>query len=390
VGAAEGHWRESATSSLFLRCREGNCVKELVAGPLSAAQPNASSARRRLAQQRSAAPFAGANCAAGNTGPLCAVCADGYTMQSGVCAPCDPADAWAAWPRRSRAGLLVGMVVVGLALLALLFFQPIVPALERGVQAALKRASAAAHCAKERFCSCCCGRQSSNALAPSDGAGDSAAAPGQPRSEALVAATTSAPAQEDAAPGDAASVHQHHLHAVRVAHQHTQDQAAAHQAAFAVGSAVVLGSMLADGADELDGGSSLGDGAVAEADETMNLLEEMVDMLRKIAKIIVKSARLRPALQRFADAHLPLTQLLPDLQHVSEVAGRPLATCAPCATRAAGCSPLLTCLTLPLLCASCVRRHHGARQRRQPQPGAASQDGCAAAGPQLAVTAQLC
>jgi hypothetical protein len=205
----------------------------------------------------------------------------------------------------------------------------------------------------------------------------------------LVAATVTASAQDAApAPGDAPSAHQHH---VRVAHQQALDQAAAHQAAFAVGGAAVLGSMLADGVDELDGGGSLGDGAVAEADDAMNMLEEMVDMLRKISKIIVKYARLRSCARcdNVADPHLPrrrsFYQICSTFLKSLDVPW-PRARLAPHARWGAAATDA------PRAAAPrrrCVRRHHGARQRRQPQPGAAAQDGCAAAGAQLAGTARL-
>jgi hypothetical protein len=149
VGAAAGYWRENEQSDAFVQCREGNCLAETVLGPLSMlmALPAGNDTLG-----------AGRNCLDGNNGPLCGVCIPGYAMQSGVCAPCDPADAWDNWSPGSKAGLLIGCMIFALIVLSFLFFQPLVPSLERSavaISGALKEAPRYA-LARFRACCCCC------------------------------------------------------------------------------------------------------------------------------------------------------------------------------------------------------------------------------------------
>jgi hypothetical protein len=239
---------------------------------------------------------AGENCVEGNTGPLCALCMPGYALQSGACAPCDPADAWSAWSPGSQAGLLVGCVVAALIIIAIAFFQPLVPPLERAADAIVARGSAGLRSAKERLTPRC-GRTTDAAplaaVAEAKGGaatGDGAAA-GEPREEALlsqVAASVTATADREAPAqhGDAAETvpaHGHHHHSVREAHQHALVTAALHQAAFAGGAMAAM--VMSENGDDGGGG---GDGAVAAADEFVNWLEEAVERLQKIGKIVVK------------------------------------------------------------------------------------------------------
>ena len=147
VGAAAGYWRENDQSDAFVQCREGNCLEETVLGPLSMlhAPPAGNNTLG-----------AGHNCVDGNSGPLCGVCIPGYAMQSGVCAPCDPADAWDNWSPGSKAGLLIGCIIFALIALSFLFFQPLVPSLERSAIAILGAFKAAPSYVFARLYACCC------------------------------------------------------------------------------------------------------------------------------------------------------------------------------------------------------------------------------------------
>ena len=151
VGAAAGYWRENDQSDAFVQCREGNCLEETVVGPLS---------MLKAPPAGNGTLGAGHNCVDGNNGPLCGVCIPGYAMQSGVCAPCDPADAWDNWSPGSKAGLLIGCIIFALITLSFLFFQPLVPSLERSavaISGALTKAPSYA-LARLRACFryCCC------------------------------------------------------------------------------------------------------------------------------------------------------------------------------------------------------------------------------------------
>ena len=147
VGAAAGYWRENDQSDTFVQCREGNCLEETVLGPLSMLMaPPAGNGTLS----------AGHNCVDGNSGPLCGVCIPGYAMQSGVCAPCDPADAWDNWNPGSKAGLLIGCIIFALIALSFLFFQPLVPSLERSSVAILAAIKAVPSYVLANLYACCC------------------------------------------------------------------------------------------------------------------------------------------------------------------------------------------------------------------------------------------
>jgi len=164
VGAAAGWWRENEHSDAFVQCREGNCLAETVLGPLSMlAAPTAGNTTLG----------AGLNCAEGNGGPLCGLCIPGHAMQSGVCAPCDPADAWDNWSSGSKAGLLIGCIIFALIALGFLFFQPLVPSLERlsaAIVGALKEAPGYLYA-----CCCCCFAKRAQAAAAPDAKGETSA-----------------------------------------------------------------------------------------------------------------------------------------------------------------------------------------------------------------------
>ena len=129
VAAKEGFWRETTLSDVFYKCREGNCLEEVVVGPLSPQPPPNASAPPVLVGVTGNATMP-TNCVEGNKGPLCALCLPGYALQSGVCAPCDPADAFSAWNSGSKAALLVLCILAGIPVVVFGVFQDIVPRLE--------------------------------------------------------------------------------------------------------------------------------------------------------------------------------------------------------------------------------------------------------------------
>jgi hypothetical protein len=125
LGAAEGYWRVSNVSANLYKCRVGNCEQEIVDGPLSVENSNAVAEEGRDPNAR--------NCVFGNTGPLCALCAPGFALQSGRCGPCNADDAWTSWSERSQAALLSCCIAFGVFVITILFFQPLSPQLEAAV-----------------------------------------------------------------------------------------------------------------------------------------------------------------------------------------------------------------------------------------------------------------
>jgi hypothetical protein len=172
VGAAEGYWRETPTDTVFMACREGACLLEIVTGALvsSGAAVNTTNAtRRRQLFELDAAGFSATNCAEGSTGPLCGLCLPGYSLQSGACQACDPGDAFDNWPSGLKGALYAGVIALALIATPFLFFQPLSPALERTAAAAAGLAAATASRAKDGAqrcitCACCRRREKVDAI----------------------------------------------------------------------------------------------------------------------------------------------------------------------------------------------------------------------------------
>ena len=262
VGAQAGFWRETTLSAFFYQCREGNCVEEDIYGPLII-PPNVTAARRKLLQAAGNASVP-SNCVEGNTGPLCALCLPGYSLQSGVCAPCNPKDAFENWSAGSRSGLIIGCAIAGVIIIAFALFQPLSPGLEYAATKIIDAASAAASWLKEALVSCL-----TCACRPSSGPSDQAALK----------------IDEDAArdPGSDS--------APRATRVSTRNVGAA-----SLGLGGMMGGMMADGDDgggegeDDDGSGSESDGAVDVALDFQDEMEEMLEKLQKYAKIIIKCA----------------------------------------------------------------------------------------------------
>ena len=338
VGAADGFWRETSRSHIFYPCRVGNCLEEAVIGPLNPAPPNGT-APRPLPQLvvNAAAPT---NCARGNDGPLCGSCLPGYSLQSGVCAPCDPKDAFANWSSGSQAGLLIGCATVGVIVLTFGLFQPLSPGLERTSAAAI----AAAHALKQALVTwvkACISLHHSQALTD-DAAGAPAATP------------DAGTAAEDHVGGDSVlEAAKSKVSEVEDLRNTALDDLHNMSTAFAVGTAL----MDEDGGSTNDGSNA---GAVDAALELQDELEALMDKLAKYLKIIVKcdarllcvsagrltlpparaalpqllpGARCNAALCRATLALL--TKLRADRVHLPQEPGHPVAACVMCA-----CAPL--------------------------------------------------
>lgn len=286
VGAKEGFWRESTLSDVFLKCREGVCLKELVVGPLSlpsnTSAVNASTHRRLLLQAniRSNAT-APSNCVKGNTGPLCGLCVPGYALQSGQCLPCDPKDAFDNWSVGSRAALLVLCIIAGFVIVAFALFQPIVPSLERARAAFWAGLSAA----WERVFNCCCfclRKQASKEDGGNEPGPDLLLVHADIHTRGHTGASLAAHDEAPSADGVAAA----HAHAPRrktTELQEARQEAADHgmdtAIASGLGNAVALGIELSEDEMEED---------VADAMlEGFDGLEELMEQVQRVAKILV-------------------------------------------------------------------------------------------------------
>jgi hypothetical protein len=321
VAAANGFWRESLVSDVFYQCRVGNCVAETVLGPLSSpanasAAVNASDAARRrllaavpgapslllLGNASSAPPPA--NCVEGNGGPLCALCLPGYALQSGECMPCDSADAWESWTAGQQTGLLVGCLVLAFIVICVAFFQPLVPALERAIASCVGRVKALGSGAVACLTCACCRRGGAPAPAEAQpgaaaATGETAASPALARAaddnsvgERLRQAAAQAETQ-DAAPSSrprcsSEGKHHHHKQMAHEAHVAGAKHVVASNAAFAVGAGVAL--VVSGGGGGGDDGDDGGGGLDGHLD-FLDALEDTIDSVARIGKILVKCVR---------------------------------------------------------------------------------------------------
>ena len=138
VAAEVDWWRENTTSDTFYKCKVERCLAENVTGPLSVDYDS----NRNYSTQP-------VNCIPGHTGPLCSLCLDGYAFQSGVCLPCDPADAFHTWSPGSKAALVIMCTLLCLLFVAFVFFLPLTP----GLHAATLKSASAAHGVLDKVCS---------------------------------------------------------------------------------------------------------------------------------------------------------------------------------------------------------------------------------------------
>ena len=349
VAARQGFWRETTRSDVFYRCRENYCLAEEVVGPLTRTA-NVSAGRRSLLQAPAVEPT---NCVAGNTGPLCAVCMPGYSMQSGQCLPCDPADSWERWHPGTKAVLLVFCILGALVVIAYLFFQPLVPGLERsaaamadGLRGSFAKAKSKATCgclepAKETD-----EKEKAEGKAESEDDGPIEVAPAWDSSAAAPSAAHDEPGPVSeglVTPRTSLDQESRRLHTPDRRRTelvgHAQLEATKFKleadAALAVGTA----GQMADAVTSA-GGEDHAEDAVGHTLDVMDNLEEIMESLRsalaqaqKFGKIILNvRARAVDVCTAF-DCALPDMQpihappaVLPDRHDIFEVAGHPLAS----------------------------------------------------------------
>ena len=147
VAASAGWWRENTTSDTFYKCSDATrCLTETVQGPFSL--PGNASARRRLQQQQqqqqqqqepAANGSAPTNCAPSFTGPICSLCVPGTSQQGNECLPCRSSDSFTSWTPGQKAALIVLCILLSACVIALAFFVPLSPRLERFTGTAVVR-----------------------------------------------------------------------------------------------------------------------------------------------------------------------------------------------------------------------------------------------------------
>jgi len=279
VGAAEGWWRADTRSAVFYQCRVDECLLENITGPLSALQ---------LPPPPPGSPSD--NCVDGNTGPFCAVCKDGYALQSGACAPCKPQDAWDSWSQRSKAGLLVGCIVAGLFVLAIAFLQPVWPALERATDAAISGATEGARRASDAgsacFRRCCCRGPPPVDAAPVKTVDDTPTETESLSSKAGADVPAAGQDPQSIAAGQIARLgHFHHTRRIDV---NAVNHSLAANAAFAVGNVAAFVAEVDGGAEEEDtAGAGVAAGVERQTD-FLDRLEEAIMQIKAAGKILIK------------------------------------------------------------------------------------------------------
>ena len=270
-------WRESTTSDTLYKCKVGKCLAEVVVGPLSASPEGNSSTD--VPTEASTNPT---NCVTGSTGPLCALCLDGYAIQAGECLPCDPADEFSAWSPGYKAALVVLCTLFALLFIALAFFLPLSPRL----QAATAKTAGAAGNALEsvgslpsRLTSCCRSSKKgpSMQLPPTkvmDGSDDDEI------HEATSAAEASAAAKHAQHSGTATAV--------------------AGLASSAMAEAMLAGDAVEDDSDD---GAEGSEGNEDTASELLRVFVDFSGLIQKYSKILVKCACVCVCMLRHALTH---------------------------------------------------------------------------------------
>jgi hypothetical protein len=218
-------------------------------------------------------------------------------MQSGECAPCAAEDAWDSWSQKSKGGLLIGCIVVGLVALAVAFLQPVWPALERAIDAATQAAADGARRAADAGSTCyrrCCCR-GPPLDEPAAAAGTKAASLSHDKAGVL----TPVSAAPGAAPGAVLAGHHHHTRRIDVnAVQHSL----ASNAAFAIGNVAAFVAEVDGGAEEEDTGAGADVSGVERQTDFLDRVEEFLLQFKAAMKIFINFFRTTPALHCTAPA----------------------------------------------------------------------------------------
>ena len=120
----ENYWHQAENWTKFYECEEGNCEAQDI--DLPADHPN---------------------CREGQTGPLCAVCEPGWSVQGKFCALCGNGTSWAESPKSFTNGLLTA-AALAIVLLLLFIFQPLFPDAPAAIAAAVHGAAVRLRLAK--------------------------------------------------------------------------------------------------------------------------------------------------------------------------------------------------------------------------------------------------
>ena len=101
--AQTGYWHLPGDHSVFYACAEDKCLAE-TPGEVAA---NSS------------------NCVIGRTGNVCGICEEGWAEQDQVCIPCRPSDAFDAWSAGSKAGAVIGALLLFVIVSYVGFLRPL-------------------------------------------------------------------------------------------------------------------------------------------------------------------------------------------------------------------------------------------------------------------------
>ena len=286
VGASAGYWRSTQRSETFYRCRAGNCLQEVVTGPLSA--PNASaSAHRHLLSLAPLGNITANNCVNGSTGPLCGVCLPGYARQSGECAVCAPGDAWANWSQRSKAGLLVGCLVFALLFIAFAFLQPLSPTLERVADGIMAAFSSFAERSQASIKRCLCGASPEKTKEAADKEHQAAGHEEEAQPIELHSGEGAAPQPSDKVETAAVQkpVQRHRSNRVDAS---VLEHSLAANAAFAAGNVIALATQVDGGMEEEDTVGEGERGAVEAQTDMADRLDELISQIKGYSKVFIK------------------------------------------------------------------------------------------------------
>ena len=128
IYSIDGWWRASADDPRTFSCRPEYCVDEFQA--LSRGSTVTASSDGVIMTARNSTFVGlptGSACAEGHSGPLCAICNPGWTLQGDACKFCPPGAAWGAWARWRRVVLITGVLVSSTLVVLFGFIMQILP-----------------------------------------------------------------------------------------------------------------------------------------------------------------------------------------------------------------------------------------------------------------------
>ena len=142
--AAAGNWRDySVDAVVFYGCNAGYCLDEVplplvtysvnrLGGDSSLVTTSADAGSTLCSELHNPAacisPLRASNCRQGHTGPLCALCIPGWSIQNNYCAPCSSSQAIVNWGIGPQVVAAVGGGGFVLAVLCFVVWMPLLPA----------------------------------------------------------------------------------------------------------------------------------------------------------------------------------------------------------------------------------------------------------------------